>query len=510
MHDTCHLTGNRPAQHFQPVLTIFFPCPLYICRFGHELLSSAVTMAPPGNTSSPGEHVRFELPPSLTNEPPGEELSSGNSLDDEILIEEDGDYFFDDEERLPFEYKKVLGKGLSAVVEKVQHTGTKEIFAKKAIRFPRGRKRVQAEDHYRNEVDIIRSLKSHRHVIQLFATYTTNREGCLLLQPATNEGNLEDYLENYSDAADSSNSRHPRRDEMTRVLEQAFGCLATGLAYIHRQGIRHKDIKPQNILIHEGFVIYTDFGISKDTNRDGECTTEGLPEFLTKKYSPPEVLENEKRNYAADVYSLGCVFIEMLSALGYSIDHEQEQGQHFSHVMDRIHAQLLSAEQPSKSCFLIETIVYMTSREPMNRPHAETLVTSICCHVGFFCSGCRPSHDIYLRWSGQEHMWYRIRYNTFTGQPSWFQCRLSSMLTLNSAMGVLRLGREIQQWNKDSSYRPVSLRQSQCRRDRYKRTLRTARSLYVTSQLGAAFVHQLTLCSFLCQGFQLLSRRKSE
>jgi serine/threonine protein kinase len=156
-------------------------------------------MAAPGNT--PGDRVRFEELPPLSNEPPNGVSSSGNSPREEALIEEDGDYFFDDEERLPFECKKVLGNGWSAVVEKVQHTGTKGIFAKKVIKFPNGRLRLQAEDRYCNEVDIIRSLKSHRRIIRLFATYTTKRKGCLLLQPTADEGELQEYLESYAEAA---------------------------------------------------------------------------------------------------------------------------------------------------------------------------------------------------------------------------------------------------------------------------------------------------------------------
>jgi hypothetical protein len=87
-----------------------------------------MTTAPSGSTSA--DHVRFEGPPSLPREPSGRELSSGNPPGEEVLSGEEGGYFFDDEEQLPFECKEVLGNGYSAVVEKVQHLGTKEIFAK--------------------------------------------------------------------------------------------------------------------------------------------------------------------------------------------------------------------------------------------------------------------------------------------------------------------------------------------------------------------------------------------
>ena len=59
------------------------------------------------------------------------------SLDDGKVFVQDGDYVIDDESSLPFECKKVLGKGWSAVVEKVECLRSKEIFANKVITFPR-------------------------------------------------------------------------------------------------------------------------------------------------------------------------------------------------------------------------------------------------------------------------------------------------------------------------------------------------------------------------------------
>jgi serine/threonine protein kinase len=46
---------------------------------------------------------------------------------------------------------------------------------------------------------------------------------------------------------------------------------------MHEQTIRHKDIKPQNILIHRGSAIYTDFGISLDFAQQ-DSTTTGHPQ----------------------------------------------------------------------------------------------------------------------------------------------------------------------------------------------------------------------------------------
>jgi serine/threonine protein kinase len=381
---------------------------------------------------------------NLPNESTYRQSSSSDPWCENILIEEDGDYVIHDEQQLPFKSKKVLGRGYSAVVEKVQHRRTKEIFARKTIKFPRGRLKAQAEDRYQNEVDIIRSLKTHHHVIRLFATYTTKREGCLLLQPAADEGDLQDYLDNYADALDVT-PQHAELKNMTEVLEQAFGCLSSALAYMHENGIRHKDIKPQNILIHRGRVIYTDFGASKDTRKDGESTTEGLPDFLTRKYSPPEVLEHDKRNFAADVYSLGCVFIEMLCAISCSMDHNQEHGENFSHMMDGIHAKLLSEDIPPRLSFLAGTIVQMTMRDPASRPDSDSVAIDISGHEGFSCPSCHSSsRETALHWSDQHQRWYWMRYSQTTGQLTLIRYSVGSILTRISSMGFLELGRRTQ------------------------------------------------------------------
>lgn len=407
--------------------------------------------------------------------------SSSDSSCEKILIEEDGDYVICNEEQLPLKPKKVLGRGYSAVVDKVQHRRTKEIFARKTVKIPRGKLKVHAEDRYQNEVDIIRSLKSHHHVIRLFATYTTKRKGCLLLQPAADEGDLQDYLDNYADALDAT-PRHSGLDDMARVLEQAFGCLSSALAYMHKNGIRHKDIKPQNILIHQGRVIYTDFGASKDTRKDGESTTEGLPDFLTRKYSPPEVLEHDKRNFAADVYSLGCVFIEILCAMSRSIDHDQEHGESFSHIMDDIHAKLLSGNIPPKLSFLAGTIVQMTMRDPVSRPDSDNVTVDICGHEGFFCPSCHSgSQETTLNWSEQYQRWYWVRYNQTTGQLTLIRYYVGSRLTRISSLGILELDQRTRLHRKTyvQPPRPHGSGSLQCVQHGASKTFRNIRPMYV-------------------------------
>jgi serine/threonine protein kinase len=325
-----------------------------------------------------------------------------SSLSDDIEFEKDGDYIIDNENLLPFECKKVLGNGWSSVVEKVEDRRTKETFANKVIKFPRGKtkSREQAKERYYNEIAIIRNLNPHFHVVELFATYMTPRLGGLLLRPAADEGDLQQYLDNYVDAVENNVTANEKLSRMVKTLQQAFGCLSEGLAYMHAKGIRHKDIKPGNILVHQGIVIYTDFGASKDTTKDGQCTTEGRPESLTRRYCAPEVLEYDKRNFAADVFSLGCVFVEILLRLSGLTEHEDLEDEGYSGIMEALHALLLSAEIPSNLRCLLDIVILMTLKDAGRRPGSEAVAAHICCHESLSCSQCysiRPQPQPQLR-----------------------------------------------------------------------------------------------------------------
>ena len=89
------------------------------------------------------------------------------------------------------------------------------------------------------------------------------------------------------------------------LLHSFFGCLAHGLRYLHDVKVRHRDIKPQNILVQGDRVLLADFGIALDWADSGK----------TWQNTAPEVAFYQKRNSASDIWSLGCVFLEMASVL---------------------------------------------------------------------------------------------------------------------------------------------------------------------------------------------------
>ncbi len=97
-------------------------------------------------------------------------------------------------------------------------------------------------------------------------------------------------------------------------LRSWFGCLATAVHYLHSNKIRHRDIKPANILIHEDRILLVDFELAFDWKDLPHSTTTAWCGG-TWFYAAPEVILHNKRNSASDIWSLGCVFLEMATVL---------------------------------------------------------------------------------------------------------------------------------------------------------------------------------------------------
>jgi len=92
--------------------------------------------------------------------------------------------------------------------------------------------------------------------------------------------------------------------------------VAEGLRAAHEHGVVHRDLKPDNVLLEAGDVVRVcDFGLAKlfDDPADAGITTDGLV-VGTPHYMSPEQCEGRELDGRADLYALGCLLFECLTA----------------------------------------------------------------------------------------------------------------------------------------------------------------------------------------------------
>jgi len=155
------------------------------------------------------------------------------------------------------------------------------------------------KERMRQEASILNRTR-HNHILKIITTYFYNSPNgvqfSIIMDHA--DGNLLEYL-------------RPEKEP----LPKWFGCLIGVLAYIHKQGIRHGDIKPNSILIKNKSVLLTNFDISHiDAWKAEQTTAPKWARWKTATYSAPEVGEGGIRGRSADIFSLGAVFLEMFLA----------------------------------------------------------------------------------------------------------------------------------------------------------------------------------------------------
>jgi serine/threonine protein kinase len=202
---------------------------------------------------------------------------------------------------------------LSSMLEE-QYTLTKEIgrggmsvvYLAKDLRHDRlvAVKLVQPEittassaERFLREIQITAKLQ-HPHILPLLDSGAN--EGLLYyIMPHIDGESLRDRL-----SADERLSF----EEAVGITQQ----IAAALQYAHDNGIIHRDVKPENILLSAGLAVLSDFGVASAIGDDENDSTTRFT-VGTPAYMAPEQAEREKVDHRADQYSLACVLFEMLT-----------------------------------------------------------------------------------------------------------------------------------------------------------------------------------------------------
>jgi serine/threonine protein kinase len=180
----------------------------------------------------------------------------------------------------------------------------------------RGRGRSFNKQQAIEEVAHLNRL-SHAHIVRVVGTYVMGNQLSILLYPVA-DCNLEHFLEDMR----TTETTETIKSVMFSSSKDFFGCLINATKYIHSNLVKHMDIKPQNVLVrrntghelHIYTVLVADFGIARSYDKPEATETDGSTSY-TLMYAAPEVIDQEMRGLAADIFSLGCVFMELFITL---------------------------------------------------------------------------------------------------------------------------------------------------------------------------------------------------
>ncbi|MCA9069071.1 MAG: protein kinase, partial [Planctomycetaceae bacterium] len=150
---------------------------------------------------------------------------------------------------------------------------------------------------FQRELDILKKLK-HPNIVRCFGGECKNKRQYYAME-LVEGGTLEEMLD--------------QKGRLAWELVVEFGLqMCAALAFSHKHGVVHRDIKPGNFLItSSGRLKLGDFGLASVTAAR-RITAEGRT-MGTYHYMAPEQIRGKEIVPQTDLYSLGCVFFELLS-----------------------------------------------------------------------------------------------------------------------------------------------------------------------------------------------------
>ena len=423
---------------------------------------------------------------------------------------DEGDHLtLEEEEPLPLLWEQEYNRGSYGAVDKVRDKFSGETYAQKKQLIDKENEQENAatRKHLEGEIERLRVLR-HKHIVQFVKSYERGEDYGFLLRPAANYS-LERLIERYYRNKFSFHEDCDDREWLRPVFMIVFGCLSRGLAYIHAHNIRHKDVKTANILLERAEknidrtrVLWADFGLAYDFSATKNSKTRSK-EMYSQRYAAPEILavnrgpvtdkrgsiyslgsipqngeemridakiesdfqEDELTGHGrkTDIFSLGCVFLEILGALVDSrlpLDEQTPKDpQRTSKERPEDHANGAPKDVPNKTPMfckyipeltawaqghqqndqkreltpLFQLAVKMIRADPRERPEINDVVRDIVAASGeHFCESCWLECEEHQKPSAPKS----ANQHTHVANPSSPRSSSNMLRKVNSALSV--------------------------------------------------------------------------
>ena len=146
-------------------------------------------------------------------------------------------------------------------------------------------------DQFIKEIKIQSFLK-HRNVMELYGIFDDEKHIYMILE-LMQDGNLFTELKK---------KKRIEEKKAAEIIKQ----ITSGLAYMQGNGIAHRDLKPQNIVISNGVFKICDFGWAT------VCHDRRKTYCGTFDYTAPEIFEGSEYDFTVDMWGLGVIAYEIL------------------------------------------------------------------------------------------------------------------------------------------------------------------------------------------------------
>ena len=258
---------------------------------------------------------------------------------------------------IPWQRGDLIGEGVYGKVYQAMNLDTGELIAVKSYTLSSSATSAEKElTSIKHELSILKSL-NHPNVVKYFQVdYDEHSNTVDIVMEYVPSGSMNTLLSKYAKFSEAAIRNYTRQ-------------LLEGLCYLHSNEIIHRDLKSANLLITEsGCLKLTDFGCSRrfDSAVDSQSQSfKGSPYWMA-----PEVVSREGHSFPADIWSLGCLAIEMASG--------NPPWSNFSNLSREV-LKLISKPNnlpkiPKVSTELRDFIVQCLRRDPALRPTAQELM----------------------------------------------------------------------------------------------------------------------------------------